>query len=232
MDTPSDRDSTLAAASLAAAVLLGTLCALTLATGVSQQWFEVARPPGEYAAALVRDAVPLRAIIALDDLFIVAYVTGSVLFAVRLARGRLGPLHVLVMVGGVAAGVLDLEENHHILTMLRLAEQGVAIPVEQILRRSDLSQLKWMLGHAAFALAGVAVVGRDAVSRALRVALVGWQLPIGALAWTVTVPALAPVLLWARYLALLSGFVTIAWLSGRGGSARVAGVAGATGAPA
>lgn len=209
-------------ASAAAGVLLAILCAITLATGVSQQWFEWVHPPDAYAARLVRDAGPLRAIVALDDLFIAAYVTATATLGVTLARGRLGPLHALVIAGGVFAGVLDLEENHQLLAMLRLAERGIDLPLDALLRRSDLSQLKWMLGHLAFVLVGVVLPARDRLSRLLRGALVGWQLPIGALVWTVDAPALGAALVWLRYGAFLSGFAMIAWLARPHGGTLVA----------
>jgi len=210
-----DTSKKLSIASAAAAALLFALCAMTLASGVSQQWFEWVRPPSEYAARLVRDAAWLRAIIAVDDVFIASYVTATVLLANVLARGELGVVHVLVIAGGVAAGVLDLAENHHILAMLRVAESGEAIPLGEILHRSGASQLKWMLGHLSFALVGVALPARDAMTRAFRASLVAWQLPIGALYWTLD--AWLPLLTWLRYGSLFAGFAAIAWLT-RGGA--------------
>jgi hypothetical protein len=233
MEIPSQSGaSPLFGASIASALLLVTACLMTLATGVSQQWFEVARAPDVYAAALVHDATPLRAIVAVDDLFIAAYVTATVLLAIRLGRPRLGPLQVLVLAGGVAAGVLDLEENHHLLAMLRVAEEGIAIPLQEIVRRTDLSQLKWMIGHLTFVFVGVSLQARDAVTRAFRASLVGWQLPIGVLCWTVSAPAWGPALAWARYLAVLAGFAVVALLSRRDGALRGDAVAVGSSAPA
>lgn len=207
------RDGSLSTAAFASAALLVVLCAMTLATGVSQQWFEWAHAPDAYAARLVHDATWLRAIVAVDDAFIAAYVTATVLLATALARGRFGAMHVLVVAGGVAGGVLDLEENHHILAMLRLAERGVALPLGDVLHRSDLSQLKWMIAHVAFVLVGVAIPASGAAARALRVSLVAWQLPVGALYWVVDAPSWQPALTWARYASLVVGFAAIGWIS-------------------
>lgn len=205
--------SSLPYASAAAGALLTLLCGLTLATGVSQQWFEWARAPDLYAQALVRDGSWLRAIIAIDDLFIAAYVTSTVMLGLTLARGRPDARHLLVIAGGVAAGVLDLDENHHLLALVRLARDHVPIPVEQILRRTDLSQLKWMLGHLAFVLAGTLIPARDRLTKFFRATLIGWQLPIGALVWAVEDPHVSTLLVWMRYGAFVSGFAMIAWLS-------------------
>jgi hypothetical protein len=165
----------------------------------------------------VRDARWLRAIITLDDLFIAAYVSTTVLFARSLARGaRMGPLHGLVMVGGVAAGVLDLHENHHLLTLANLAERGITVSPSEIVRRSELSQLKWMLGHVAFVFAGVSLRARDPWTRAFRASLIVFQLPVGALTWAVTGPAwLTVALVWTRYVTFISGFAMMALLNGR-----------------
>ncbi len=232
MRSHSSDTAPLAASSLAAGVLLVVLSSLTLITGVSQQAFEIVRAPEPYAAALVRDATWLRAIIAIDDVFIAAYVTATVLLGTMLARRRFEPIHVLIIAGGVAGGVLDLEENHHILAMLRMAENGLAIPIEQILRRTDLSQLKWMLGHLAFVLVGVAIAGRGSIMRSFRFSLIAVQLPLGALCWAVSSPTWQPVLFWARYLSFVSGFFLVAWLTRPNAETDVASDAVGSGAPA
>lgn len=221
----------LSRSSTAAALLLTLLCALALASGVSQQWFEWAHAPDVYARALLRDGQWLRAIIAIDDVFIAAYVTSSVVLARALARGKPTSLHVLITVGGALAGVLDLEENHHLLAMLRLAERDVAIPLEEIIRRSDLSQLKWMLGHLAFVLVGVCIVPKDGFTRFFRTSLIAWQLPLGALTWAVEAQPFGTILTWMRYLAFVSGFALVAWFSRRGADERAFDVAD-SGAPA
>lgn len=217
MDLRDDNGGVLRSASTAAAVLLATLCAITLITGVSQQHFEWVHAPAVYAADLVRDAGWLRAIVAIDDLFIIAYVTATVALATSLCRERWTVLHVLIVGGGVAAGLLDFEENHQLLALTRWAELELAIPVEVILRRSDLSQLKWMLGHAAFVLVGVAFPKpKNMMEHSFRVSLIYVQLPVGALTWCVVDPTQRTVLIWARYVSFLAGFALIAWFARRG----------------
>jgi hypothetical protein len=213
--------------SLAAAGLLGTLCAITLSTGVSQQRFEWAAAPDVYAAALAHDAAWLRAIVAVDDCFVAAYVAATIFLATTLARGRWQPLHVCMAAGGVAAGLLDLHENHQLLTMLRWVELRMPLDAERILSRSDLSQLKWLVGHVTFVLVGLALPPtKNAAQRAFRASLLFVQLPIGVLGWCVASETATQALLWLRYGAFLSGFALIAWLAPRDGAAI------ATGAPA
>ncbi|MCB9647073.1 MAG: hypothetical protein H6730_10835 [Deltaproteobacteria bacterium] len=215
-------------ASGVAAVLLAALCSITALTGVSQQRFEWVDAPTRYAAALVRDGGWLRAIIAVDDLFIAAYTIATIYLAATLAQRRFRVEHALVIMGGVGAGLLDLSENHQLLGLLRFAEQTVAIEAQTILARSDASQLKWLVGHLTFVLVGLSLPrGGELPRRMLAWSLVWFQLPIGALVWTVSQPELREGLVWARYASFLVGFVVISLLA-----PRIAGDAGETGAPA
>ena len=199
---------------VAAALLLTVLCAITASSGVSQQAFELVAPPADYARALV-DASPwLRLLVALDDLFIVAYVLLTLFIVGHLAHERMTGLHHVALAAGVAAGCLDFAENHHLLAMLRWAEAGQSIPAEEILHRSSFSQLKWMLGHAAFVAIGTLLpASADLLRRVFRSSLLFVQLPIGVAAWTVADPTAAAVLAWARYGAFVSGFAFIAWFA-------------------
>ena len=185
--------SSLQRSALASGSLLVALCGMTLVTGVSQQLFEWVHPPAVYAAWLIRDATPLRAIIAVDDLFITAYVAATVLFVRFLGARDAHPLHLLAL--------------------LRAAEGGETPPLEEILLRSQLSQLKWMLGHAAFALIGMTLAGRDVVSRVMHVSLVYVQLPLGAVTWAIADGPWLSALVWLRYAALVLGFYGVAFIA-------------------
>jgi hypothetical protein len=208
--------SVLRLSSFAAFGLLLLLCALTLFSGVSQQWFESVHAPQVYSEALQRDAGWLRVIIVLDDLFIAAYVSATVALAAYLARGRWTVWQLLIVAGGVSAGVLDLQENHHLLTLLRVANEGLALPLAEVVQRSWLSQLKWLLGHVTFVLVGISLPDRGPFTRMLRVSLIAWQLPIGALTWAVDEGFWQTTLLWLRYGSFLAGFLAMPWLPSAG----------------
>lgn len=216
----------------ASGALFTLLFGLTVASGVSQQWFELARPPGEYAAALVAGAGWLRALVWIDDAFIACYVATTLLFAAWLAGGRGDPLCIAIAAGGVAGGVLDLAENHHLLALLALAEHGLEPAVAELVARMTHSSLKWMLAHVAFFLAGLALVPRDGIERLFRTALLAIQLPVGALVWTASDPALHRVAEWMRAGNLFAGFFFIAWCAARSLPAPRVRAAAATGAPA
>jgi hypothetical protein len=196
--------------SLSAAGVLALMLLVGLLTGASQQHFEAVLPVATYAEDLLAQATPLRVILTLDACFIALYVTSSVLLSQALTREHNRVLTRLAMVLTCAAGVLDLIENHHIAAMLSMAEQGLLLSAAEIAAQTVASTLKWHLGYLAFFLLGVALVPRTRAEWLLRWALIALQLPLGAALYAVP-PSLAPLLLWLRYLNVLSGFVLFAW---------------------
>ncbi len=194
-------------------MLLALLCVMSVVGDLSPQWFERVQEPTRYAQMLRHHAGWLRAIVLVDDVFIAAYVVAGVSLAAVLAVRGWSPLPLIAAAGAVAAGVLDLAENHHILGLLGVAELELTIPVTEVLRRAELSQLKWMVAHVSFVAAGVAMPrsGRR-IARLLRGSLIGVQLPIGAAAWVVVAPGLVAAVGWARLLAFVVGFALIAWI--------------------
>lgn len=204
--------SPLRGAAVAAAACLAGLLALTLLTGANQQAFEIVRAPADYAAGLLGTAAALRGVIALDDVFIAFYVSLTILLVRELPGAELALLRTLIVAFGVAAGVLDYAENHHILALLRASEAGQALPLSGLILREDMSSLKWLLGSLAFFLVGLCLPTHNAGLRLFRFALIYVQLPVGALALAVSDPPWAALLHWARLLNVLAGFVLTAWL--------------------
>lgn len=197
--------------SLGAALVLLSMLAIGLVTGVNQQHFEQAFAADRFARELVNQAGPLRAILTLDAAFIALYTTSAVLVAGAFTRPETRALTRLCVGAVLAAGALDLLENHHITTMLQLAEQGLALSVHEISLQAGLSAFKWHLGYVAFFALGCAMQPRNALETSLRVSLLCWQLPIGAAVYAVP-PSLLPLLLWLRYGNLLVGFVAFAFI--------------------
>src|SRR5215831_6716634 len=136
---------------IASAILFVTLVVMQIVTGASQPHFEVIHPPDSYAAQMTAHAGWLRIVIWLDDIFIGCYV-GAIVFGVLALPRRAASAFVLA--GGIMVGLLDLEENHHLLALLRSAEDGLPIAVGDLVRRMDLSSTKFALGHLAFFFLG------------------------------------------------------------------------------
>src|SRR5687768_15830248 len=103
--------------STASAILLFVLVCLQLGTGVTQQFFESVRDPAIYAQRLVESESWFRIIAGVDDVFLIFYSTSAVLLALSV-RERSGGLWMLVLAGGLGAGLLDAAENHHMLAIL------------------------------------------------------------------------------------------------------------------
>jgi hypothetical protein len=160
---------------VASAVLFVTLVVMQLTTGASQAYFEAVHPPGTYAGEILSRAGWLRIVIGLDNVFIGCYVGAFVFSALALPWRAPSALY---LGGGILVGLLDLEENHHILALLRAAEHGLPIALGDLVRRMDLSSTKFALAHLAVFFLAVLVPGRSAPARALR-ALGMLQLPVG-----------------------------------------------------
>jgi hypothetical protein len=200
---------TCAALSLAAASVLALMLLVGIFGSANQQHFEAVLPVPVYTRDLLAHAAPLRAILTLDACFIALYVSTSLLVA-RLLITDESVLLLYLSIGLVlAAALLDLLENHHIATMLSMAEQGLPISASEISAQAIASMLKWHLGYLAFFVLGLALDPRTQAEAWLRAALMFVQLPVGALYYLVPA-SLQPVFLWLRYLNLLTGFLAFA----------------------
>lgn len=193
-----------------AAVLFLVLLAISRATGADQQWFESVRDPATYAAALARHSTGLRALIAVDDLFIVAYAAVGLALGEKLRRA---PVARALTAAVLIAATLDLLENHHILAMLRAAPGAPALA--QLELQMTLSMTKWALAHGAFVLFALELRPTNAADRAVKAAMLFAQMPVGVLLWTHP----SPLLESARALNLFTGF---AYLALRGDAIEVA----------
>jgi hypothetical protein len=171
---------------VASAIMFVTLVVMQIVTGASQAYFEVVHPPAVYAAQMLSHAGWFRIIVALDNVFVGCYVGAFVFAALALPRR---PATALFLVGGVLVGLLDLEENHHMLALLRAAEDGQPIALAELVRRMDLSSTKFAFAHLAGFFLAFLVPGRSAPARALRLLCIV-QLPVGmaGIVWDGAIP--------------------------------------------
>lgn len=184
-----------------ATVLFFALLTISRATGADQQWFESVRDPAVYASALARHSAGLRALIAVDDLFIVAYASVALALAERLRRAPIAR----AITGAVLIGAaLDLLENHHILAMIRATP--AAPSHAQLQLQMTLSMTKWALAHGAFALLALEMRPTNMLDRAAKAAMLFVQMPIGVALWTHPWPTLESV----RAANLFAGFTLLA----------------------
>lgn len=206
--------------SWASCLCLLALMVLTLTTGHSQQTFEFAGSTQAYAARLIQAASSLRWLVALDDVFIACYVTATLLFVRELASANEGgvlsdqtrALAPWIAALGLSAGLLDFTENHHILSLLRLAQDGLALDATQLTLRETLSSLKWLAGHLAFFMVGLSLPNTTAPLRLFRSSLLLIQLPVGACALVMAGLPMGDLFNWLRLINVLVGFVFLAML--------------------
>jgi hypothetical protein len=217
-DVPADRLLfALRMAAWASAVCVALMLALSWSSGLNVQHFEVVASPAAWSAALLAHASALRGITVIDDVFIACYLSVSLLL-VHALRTRAAPgdlPHVLgpwVLGLGGLTGLLDIVENHHVLSLLHAASVGLPLSADALVSREVLSSAKWMLGHVAFVLVGVAIGFRSLPWRAFRWVLIGVQLPVGAAALALAGTPMGEWLGWCKLLNVMGGFLLLAVL--------------------
>lgn len=201
----------------ASALCLLAMLALSWASGLNVQHFERVAASPWWTQALLAHALPLRWFTAIDDVFVACYLATTLLLVQRLraeavAGARIHALGPWVAGLAVLVGLLDVMENHHVLSLVHLAEQGQVITHEAMVSREWLSSVKWVLGHVAFCLMGVALWFEAWPWRLFRISLIGWQLPVGAAALALAGSAVGDLLGWLKLFNVLGGFLALAIL--------------------
>lgn len=210
----------------AAMAVLVAMIAITAATGVSQETFEIVRAPAIYAAELRQYELPLRALFGLDSAFLILYATLLVLVALHLMTRENRPVLAIAIGAILATALLDMTEDHHILAMLRGAVRDIAPSPGQIAFEHTLSQVKFHLGYLAELLIGLCLPRRTVAARVLAFLLTVGTLVQGA--WLYAAPdAALPAGNYGRWIGFLVGFALIIRIVRRPGAGAVA-----TGAPA
>jgi hypothetical protein len=226
--TTADANRLATALAATAATLLTAMVAITAATGVAQEPFEVIRP--DYLPAIAAGAPALRAIVALDALFLIAYAGFFVMLprALGVAGDPLVRLGVRAM---LAVAVLDMIEDHHLLAVAKAAEAGLPVDGTMLELQHVLSQVKFHLSYLALAFLALGLPRATPSERAFAW-MIGLPLPVmGALAWAS--PALEAAVGVGRWAAFMSGFgAAIVMLRRAARAPAPAGAAAATGAPA
>jgi hypothetical protein len=196
---------------VATAAVLAVMGIITLTTGVTQEAHEWYQPPATYAAGLLEQPGLLRLLFALDVGFLVLYTAFFAAFADHLTR--LGRRFVGLALGAmIATAGLDIVENHHILSLLAVAEAGRPIEDDAIVFQQTLSATKFSVSYVALVLFGLAVPRDTRLGIALAAFLVVGTLATGILGYAAP-PAWREQLDGGRWIGFLGGFVlAAAWL--------------------
>jgi hypothetical protein len=191
---------------LAAIGALVVMIAITIATGVSQERFELAGDVGAYAAALRAHPTAIRAVFAADTVFLVLYSALFLQLGRRLATDATRTMIAIATGALLATAVLDMIEDHHILAMLASTEAGEPPGPGALVFQHTLSQVKFNVSYLGLFLFGLAVPRRRASGVALALLLTVGTVVQGA--WLYAAPAdLQAIGSFGRWLGFVTGFV-------------------------
>jgi hypothetical protein len=193
---------------LAAAVtLLAQLVISALNAGVTPQDFEIFAQPDGYATALLAAEAPLRAAISFDYLFTAYYTAALIFLAIALWEYKTALLLSVVVGFIMLTTLLDLHENHELMTFLQMAKSGAPISVEMLHQRMLWSQLKFHTSYVGFFLLAFVLPEKTILEKGLRWSLLLAYLPLGVVVYTYP----SELFSWARYLLMLGGLLLLAW---------------------
>lgn len=181
---------------------------IALTTGVSQEPFQAVRAPGEYVELLKTNASILRAVLTIDNFFIVLYTTFFTLFAVALRKEGQNLLTNIALGAILIAGFLDALENFHIFTMLTSSLKNLDIGLTEIQAQMVITQLKFLSSYTGLFLFAFALQGATVWERILMRLFWFVQLPVGILALTAP-PSLIKPLVIGRGLFFIAGFLVV-----------------------
>lgn len=210
---------------------LFAMVAITIATGVSQEQFETARPVAGYAADLVDNAGAVRAVFAVDTVFLVLYSAFFFLFGQRVVTDATRTMIAIAVGAILLTALLDMIEDHHILAMLGSSEAGAPPSAGELALQHTISQVKFNVSYLGLFLFGLAVPRRHWSGTALALLLTVGTLVQGA--WLYAAPARFQALgnlgRWAGFIAGFALAIAVVRTSDAPGRGR--GAAG-SGAPA
>jgi hypothetical protein len=204
---------------------------LYFATGVGQDPLQFYHAPADYQQLLLHDPSALRAVMACDNCFVIAFST--LFLALSSVSLRTGTRGLAYAAHGcmLLTGLLDMTENFHFMTMLQAVEHGAALSTTEISFQVWESLLKFHVSYLGVALLSLALPRATAGERALSFAMRWLNVPVGVLIYCVPAP-LSAALLFARFGFFVYALVAVGWLFGEPRSAAFRRVAVGSDAPA
>jgi hypothetical protein len=192
------------------------MLAIFLITGIGQDPLQYVDPVDEYLRLLLQNPPVLRAVLGLDNVFIILYASAFVLLAPALVRTGANRIVLSVAIGLlVMVSLLDMVENFHFMVMLANAEEGLAPSAREIGLQVFESLLKFHVSYLGFFLLGFAIPRQTPGGRAL--AFLSWyvQAPVGILIY-IAPQAIAVPLVFVRFSFFLAASLLAGAVIGRG----------------
>ena len=152
--------------------------------------------------------------IALDIAFLVLYTAFFIAFAAYLReQGR--PFVNVALGAMIATAVLDIIEDHHIISMLESAEHGILPSATSVMLQAAESATKFSMSYLSLVLFGLAIPRTTKLGWALFAFLVVGTL-ISAVVGYAVPPEMQHSVESGRWVGFLAGFgLVIAWLRTR-----------------
>jgi hypothetical protein len=192
-----------------AAGILAIMLMIALESGVTQQKFETVWSLARYTEQFIAARQPLMLTLTFDNLFVLAYAGAVGLAMAGLRNAENGWLAALAAAGMLTTGLLDYAENLHFLTMYANLDAGVAISDGEVAQRMWSSLMKWHIAYAAMFVASFVVPVRGLLSFILVWSMRVVLPVVGVLVYTGP-EEMRPLLGFARYVLMFSGFVLMA----------------------
>ena len=196
---------------LATAATLTAMVIVSFVTGATQEQHEHYSPPLRYSLGLVEPAGGLRVLMGLALAFLILYTGVFAALAEHLkAIGR--PFARLALAFMIATAVLDVIEDHQILTALDLAEDGKQVGETWIAGQQILSATKFAMSYLGTFLFGLAIPRTTRWGMVASLFFVAGTL-VTALVSLAAPPDVRHILDSTRWLTFLAGFAVLAaWL--------------------
>jgi len=205
----SDRKLAIALAAVTTAVLIAMVI-VGKATGAAQEPHEHFAAPDAYVKSLLAHRGALRVVFALDVAFLILY-TG---FFAALARHLKNLFAWLGFGAMVLVALLDIVEDHHIVSMLESAEHGILPSADSIAWQATESATKFSISYLALVLFGLAIPRTRKLGWVLAGFLVAGTLISAVVGYAVS-PESQPSIESGRWIGFLAGFsLAVAWLWG------------------
>jgi hypothetical protein len=194
---------------LALLLLIAATVMIFLSDGIAaQEHFEHYLDPVKYTAALRDAGQPLHVTLAVDDLFIVAYL-GALGFAALGFRDEKPAAALVAGLGAFALAALDFWENSTIGTSLDMALAGVSIDGARIAYQAAISAAKW--NAAAVTLVALSfAIPKERFFETLLAWAARLIFPAATALFVTDAAGLRQLGLFAIYGGMLSGFALIA----------------------
>lgn len=196
-----------------AGVILLLMVVTAVITGATQEKHEHFMVSGEYAQSLLTHAKGLRVLMGLDIAFCVLYTTFFAAFAMYLRSVDASRVFVYLGLGAmVLTCLLDMIEDHHIISLLEAAEHQVLPADSSVAWQAAESAVKFSVSYFSLFAFGLAIPRTTKLGLVLCLFLTVGTL-LSAVIFYAAPPQFQASLESGRWIGFLAGFLlAIAWL--------------------